>query len=138
MFFCILFRIPLSKRELSYYILFLFWAKAPRVFTKKILSNISYFSIEIRTGNGSDYKNNPLCSWINIRNSQNVFSLVECISFARYVTLSSVGSEIPLTICSVQVLTSNSKSTSLCDDTKNNDENKNAEMVIFQDICYLR
>ena len=96
------------------------------------------FSIEVRTGNGSDYKNNPLCSWINIRNSQNVFSLVECLSFARYVTLSSVGSEIPLTICSIQVLTSNSKSTSLCDDDDTKNIEKNAEMVIFQDICYLR
>ena len=96
------------------------------------------FSIEIRAGNGSDYKENALCNWLHFQNggSRTQFSLVECVSQSRYVTLSSVGSDIPLTLCSVQVLTSKSRSTELCEvKSVKNDPGK---YVIFGDICYKR
>ena len=94
--------------------------------------NNVYFSIEVRAGNGSDYKGNPLCNWINFKNAQNSFSLAECISHSRYVTISSINSLIPLTLCSVQVLTVKSKSTILCN------ENYYGDYLIFNDVCYKR
>ena len=64
-----------------------FFADLDMDFIKKSLykKNV-YFSIEIRAGNGSDYKGNPLCNWINFKNAQNSFSLAECISHSRWIS----------------------------------------------------
>lgn len=86
-------------------------------------------SIEIRVGNSTDFKSNPLCGWLT---NAKPFELVECSSVTRYVTISTI-SDSPLTICAINVLTSKIQSKSQCQASSNNDST-----LIFDDICYWR
>ena len=83
-------------------------------------------SIEIRVGNSTDFKSNPLCGWLT---NAKPFELVECSSVTRYVTISTI-SDIPLVLCAVNVLSSKIQSKSQC---PNGDST-----LIFDDICYWR
>ena len=86
-------------------------------------------SIEIRVGNSTDFKSNPLCGWLT---NAKPFELVECPSETRYVTISTISS-VPLVLCSVNVLTDKIQSRSQCQSFSINDSK-----LIFDDICYWR
>ena len=94
------------------------------------------FSIELRAGNGTEYKENPLCNWIT--SPSNTFDLIECSSIGRYVTIAAVGSKIPLTLCVVNVLTRPQiPSAILCND-KPKQAQISAGYLILDGKCYLR
>ena len=57
---------------------------------------------------------------------------MECSSVARYVTISAVGSSIPLTLCNVNILAENSQSTRLCGSTDQDG------YLVLNGKCYLQ
>ncbi len=96
------------------------------------------FSIEFRVGNSTDFKSNPLCNWITNGGTSVSGTVVECSSVGRFVTISSVGSSIPLTLCNVNVLTSNNPSNILC--LRQNEDNRQLAdgYLILNGKCYKR
>jgi hypothetical protein len=95
------------------------------------LPQLIIFSLEIRLGNGTNYQNNPLCNWISgFQDSK--FKTVECQGVAKYATIASIGAKQPLTLCSVNVLSSGIQSSVLCS------EEPTEEFHIIKGSCYLR
>ena len=98
-------------------------------------------SLEIRVGNDTEHDKNPLCQWLpgSALNKQNGFLLLDCNAVGRIVSISSIATNAPMTLCDLKILVSEKEvlNKAFCQATGNN-KIQEGELVTFGRICIYK
>ena len=102
--------------------------------TTRCCDDVPLKNVEIRVGNSTTYKDNPLCNWLPGKQKQGDTILKECVNedtSGRYVSLLMTGSSTVLSLCEVEVFSPMVLGPSSCSkdiDTK--------DLAIYDDSCF--
>ena len=85
--------------------------------TTRCCDDVPLKNVEIRVGNSTTFKDNPLCNWLPGKQKQGDTILKECVNedtSGRYVSLLMTGSSTVLSLCEVEVFSPNVLGPSSC------------------------
>ena len=102
--------------------------------TTRCCDDLPIKNVEIRVGNSTTYKDNPLCNWLPGTQKEGDKILVDCVSedtAGRYVSLLMTGTNAILSLCEVEVFSPNVLGTSSC----NGDIDKD-QLAVYDDSCF--
>ena len=102
--------------------------------TTRCCDDLPIKNVEIRVGNSTTYKDNPLCNWLPGKQKEGDTILVECVSedtAGRYVSLLMTGPETVLTLCEVEVFSPRVLATSSCHPDLARDQ-----LAVYEDSCF--
>lgn len=102
--------------------------------TTRCCDDLPIKNVEIRVGNSTVYKDNPLCNWLPGTQKEGDTILVECVTddtSGRYVSLLMTGASAVLSLCEVEVFTPNVLGTASC--SSDIDQN---QLAVYDDSCF--
>lgn len=101
--------------------------------TTRCCDDVPIKKAEIRVGNSTTPGKNPLCNWIPKALEEGTTETLECVEdiMGRYVSIMMTGVETVLSVCEVEVFSTEEISLSNCPDDIPQDE-----VSVFQDACY--
>jgi len=102
--------------------------------TTRCCDDLVLKNIEIRVGNSTTYKDNPMCNWIPGSLDQGDTKTVECVSDdanGRYVSISMTGVEGVLSLCEVEVFSPDGLGVASC-----NENIKTKDVSVYDESCY--
>ena len=102
--------------------------------TTRCCDDLPIKNVEIRVGNSTTYKDNPLCNWLPGTQKEGDTILVECVTddtSGRYVSLLMTGASAVLSLCEVEVFSPNVLGTASC----SGDIDQN-QLAVYDDSCF--
>ena len=102
--------------------------------TTRCCDDLPIKNLEIRVGNSTTFKDNPLCSWLpgKLKEGDTILETCQVEHLGRYVSLVMGGAgESVLSLCEVEVFSPNVLGTASC----NQDVSKD-QMAVYQDSCF--
>ena len=102
--------------------------------TTRCCDDVPLKNVEIRVGNSTTFKDNPLCNWLPGKQKQGDTILKECVNedtSGRYVSLLMTGSSAVLSLCEVEVFSPKVLGPSSC--SKEVDQK---DLAIYDDSCF--
>ena len=102
--------------------------------TTRCCDDLPIKNVEIRVGNSTTYKDNPLCNWLPGKQREGDTIIVDCVSedtAGRYVSLLMTGTSAVLSLCEVEVFSTDVLGTSSC----NSDVDKD-QLAVYDESCF--
>ena len=102
--------------------------------TTRCCDDLPIKNVEIRVGNSTTYKDNPLCNWLPGSLKEGDTILVDCPSdntAGRYVSLMITGSNTVLSVCEVEVFSPHVLGTSSC-----SPDIDRKQLAFYDDSCF--
>ncbi|XP_046391090.1 sushi, von Willebrand factor type A, EGF and pentraxin domain-containing protein 1 [Ischnura elegans] len=112
-------------------------ARMVRITTRGCCGHQPLQDIEIRVGNNSDLQRNPLCAWFPGTIEEGVTKSFNCARtlIGQYVFIQMVGVEGSLSLCEIEVFTSEEFSNDRCH-AAGQKEDSGSQIVVFDRTCY--